>query len=189
MSLTLQKENLVIHRAASKEATRYDMSGIRIEKDATIATDGHILAVVGLPPQEEGSTFEPFTLSKNAAVSSEKQATDIVHTNGDGILHATKGITAVEKVNGHFPNWKAILSNSRGFQVGFDPNLLKTLCEIFIKAGHCEKTPVVMTFEKKENAQDYAIRFDMTTESGLPLTALLMPMRIPDEGVELKQWN
>lgn len=205
--IKLHKDNLAVVKAAAKES--YRLQCVRVEPDATVATDGHIMAVIGMPLVYDENTqgtklqsFKPFNLALDSAVQADKCASanqPELTLNGDGLLRGDKGVAERKESDGQFPNWRAVMPMSKGFQIAFNPELMKRLCEVFVKVGANKgKNSVVMTFHEsketykdgtpKENPADYAIRLDGTTASGLPVTAVLMPVRA-ELGAPLKDWS
>lgn len=187
--MKLHKHNLAVHRAASKEESRYVLRGIQVEPAGTIATDGHILAVVGLPKQEDETTVDERLIASDSCIDAERKASiknPYITLNGDGILRADKGIAEAKPLEGKFPNWKLVMPRTAGFSVYFDPALLKRAGDLFERVG---VQSVRMTFQAVSEPENSAIRLDAITNDGLPITAIVMP-RHADKGKEmpLNEW-
>lgn len=122
MTLSLNHRTLSPLHCASADSTRYQINSLRIEADGTtIATNGHIMAVVTPGKPLEGSEqLEPFTLeadhlktlNKEQRKRNTPEATiDLEATNENGHCRIeTPGSGAVEipKLQCEYPDWRQV---------------------------------------------------------------------------------
>ena len=123
MTLSLNRRTLSPLHCASSDSTRFNINSLRVEADGTtIATNGHLMAVVTPGKPLEGSEqLEPFTLEadhlKNLNKDQRKKNapdnwidTQATNANGHCRLETISGAGAVEipKLQCEYPNWKQI---------------------------------------------------------------------------------
>lgn len=143
-------KRLQLHEAAAAESTRYAVSGILIEKTATgaraVATDGRILAIVGLPDVEEDLRVSPGIIVERAAWQAacagarnpgkrdpaEKTASLFKSPDGKGVsaLHRDGNVRSFGLVDARFPDVDSVIP--RGdvvMRIGLNPRLLHQLAQ------------------------------------------------------------
>ena len=123
MTLSLNRRTLSPLHCASNDSTRFNINTLHVEADGkTIATDGHIMAVVTPGKPLEGSDrLEPFTLeadhlkalNKEQRKKNAPEATiDLEATNANGhcrIETAGSGAVEIPKQTLGYPNWQAVV--------------------------------------------------------------------------------
>ena len=188
------KSNYIVKTWWSGGRRTKDSHVVRIEPEGTIATEGHMLVIVGLPEQSE-QPIESRTVGSQYIAQAEKLTTKsepmvslawYASPANAGMARGVKGIAGIEDHDGAFPNWRTVIPQdyADGFSINVNPKLLATLAEIFSKL--LSDKAVRITFAPK-NGENRAIRFDAVTNSGLPVTAVLMPMRNQD--IPLHEWR
>ena len=123
MTLSLNRRTLSPLHCASSDSTRFNINSLHVEANGTtIATDGHILAVVTPgTPLEIGDELTPFTLEADhlKALNKEQrkrtapEATIALEsTNANGhcrIETAGSGAVEIPKLDCTYPDWKQVL--------------------------------------------------------------------------------
>ncbi len=158
--MNLNKLNLEVVRAASKDASRYNLNALHITPNYTEATNGHILARMTYPVQfEPGDVPEviktgkkediiPFMVPIDAlkGIKFPKKVSlpmladlyiDVEATNGNG--NAKFGMTdlqtttqpEIRKIDGEYPDTEACVPKGEPvFEISLDGRYLATLAEM-----------------------------------------------------------
>jgi DNA polymerase III sliding clamp (beta) subunit (PCNA family) len=163
---TFTKNQLLVSKASSKDATRPAINGVLVEGNKTIATNGHILIMNENLEKPEpwvlnGVGWEsetPFIMGNEAvkkalknfpkvkkddtsnrsrmAIGQSKSAI-ILDMSALTFQNADNDKLESQPVDGRFPNYKQILPDTdTHLQVGIDSKLLKTICEVMEKSGN-----------------------------------------------------
>lgn len=198
----INKWNLKAVEFASREESRYTMQVILVRPEATIATDGHMLAWVSTAPIRSENfpevphapraqdDFAPFLLATDAAQTIAKalpkktnipalMCAGVAVKDGQAIVTVTDLETPQTfrpaKVTGQFPQWERFMKEGDTPKATFtlNPALLARVAKFAAEFGGDRASVKVSYYGDGE-----AIRFDVTreeTEQGA--TILLMPMR------------
>ena len=201
--MLLNRAALELAKLASKEESRYTLQGISIEKDCAIATDGHILVHLANPsagmadsdfPVIEGQTARAMNgtnvlVHRDAAIAALKaipRKSNIPVLRSAMMAEGGKLVvtdlastqTFPHEVEGTFPNWRQIMpaeDKVPAVTIGFDPRLMKQLCDYFIATGG----PRAQTVKLSIYDPTSTMKLEGKTEAEQDVTALLMPRRLP----------
>jgi len=198
--MLLSKTELALTAFASKEESHYSLQCIAVEKDVTVATNGHYLVTVAHTsdtdegfPKREGivpayPNGKPVLLSldcANAALKALPKKESIVPYLANALLaeNSTLVVTNVNNtqtfaghVEGTFPpNWPMVIPKGKPkAQIALNAGYLKQIAAFFEKYGRDDVAPVRLTIYDDSTA----MRFDCRTEDGREMMAVLMPIRM-----------
>ena len=205
MTLSLNRRTLSPLHCASSDETRFNINTLHVEADGTtIATDGHIMAVVtpgSIDKEEWPQEVRPFTLEadhlKNLNKEQRKrnapEATiDIKATNANGhcrIDTAGSGAVEIPKLDCTYPNWQQVVpSDPAHYSVRISLHVLESMIATArqftdTKKGHggtfgTSGAKSIVQFDFQEDCELKPIV--VTTEdktSGDTLKVVMMPCR------------
>ena len=201
MTLSLNRRTLSPLHCASSDATRFNINSLHVEADGTtIATDGHILAVVTpSSPLEGSSKLKPFTLEADhlKALNKEQrkrtapEATiDLEATNANGHCRIeTPGAGAVEipKLDCTYPDWKQVLpTDPTHYSVRISLHVLESMIATArqftdTKKGHGgglngSKSIVQFDFQEESECKPIVVTTE-DRDTGDTLKVVMMPCR------------
>lgn len=195
----LNKRNLAVAQFASKEASRWVMQAIKVDKDATVATDGHRLVWVSKPSSksvdfptvdgfEGGQDDASFLLDADAAKAIEKvipKSKIPILNNAAVRVDGEQAIVCVTNldnpqvfkprpVSGQYPNFDMVMpKDAPTFQIAVNAEYLAQIAKF--AAQFSDNHKVVLSFYGT-TADNKPMRFDASDgEQGM--TAVLMPLR------------
>lgn len=203
-NLSLNHRTLAPIHCASKDSSRFNINSLHVEADGTtVATDGHIMAVVTpASPLEGVNQLEPFTLEaehlKNLNKDQRKKNapgnwidTQATNTNGHCRLETISGAGAVEipKLDCTYPAWKQVLpTDPTHYTVRISLHVLEAMIATArqftdTKKGHggtlgMDAKRSIVRFDFQEDSECKPIV--VTTEdrdSGDTLKVVMMPCR------------
>lgn len=175
MTLSLNRRTLSPLHCASADATRYSINSLHIEADGTtIATDGHLMAVVTpASPLEGSSQLEPFTLEADhlKALNKEQRkknapdaTIDLEATNANGhcrIEIPGAGAVEIPKLAFDYPDWRQV-------QTSEPPEFSVCISLIVLE----QMIATARQFTDTTKGKTAVMRFDFPKESELkPFTA------------------
>ena len=201
--MQLNRRTLSPLHCASDDPTRFNINSLRVEADGkTIATNGHILAVVTPAKPLGGSEqLEPFTLEADALKTLNKeqrkkrapQAT-INHeaTNANGhcrVETAGSGAVEIPKMECTYPDWQQVLpSDAPHYSVRISLHVLESMIATArqftdTKKGHgavfgpsANKSIVQFDFQEDCELKPIVVTTEDKT-SGDTLKVVMMPCR------------
>ena len=195
--MMLNKNNLQLAQAASKEDSKYLLSGILVEPGFCVVTDGHQMIIVstdktppgdfpaipGFTPVDE---FEPFVLPRQTALEIQKTIPNkanlpvllVAAVGAPDENYVTLATTDLDthrtfrsrKMTGQYPNWRQVVPKAEKstFQITMGIDLMiRVLNQI-------KNFSDTATFRFQD--ADSAVRIDAANE-GQTLTAIVMPIR------------
>ena len=124
MTLSLNRRTLSPLHCASSDSTRFNINSLHIEADGTtVATDGHIMAVVtpGAMGEIGSEQLKPLQLDADALKALNKEqrkknapeaTIDLESTNANGhcrIETAGSGAVEIPKLDCNYPNWQQVV--------------------------------------------------------------------------------
>ena len=202
MTLSLNHRTLSPLHCASNDAGRFNINTLHVEADGkTIATDGHIMAVVTPGKPLEGSDrLEPFTLEadhlKNLNKDQRKKnAPDnwidpqATNANGHCRLETISGAGAVEipKLDCTYPNWQQVLpTDPTHYSVRISLHVLESMIATArqftdTKKGHGgglggSKSIVQFDFQEDSECKPIVVTTE-DRDTGDTLKVVMMPCR------------
>jgi hypothetical protein len=197
--MLLTKSELALAALASKDASRYTLQAIAVDKQETVVTNGHYLLAVehtaqpdsdfpavdgAVPASPNGKPILLTAESATAALKALPKKTPIptldnalLAENGKLVTtDLTNTQTFAGHVEGTFPNWQMVVNQDKKpkAQVVLSAQYLKLIAAYLEKHGKGEdSTPVRITVYDDSTA----VRFDCRTEDGRNILAVLMPIR------------
>jgi len=180
---------------------RYGLTNICVDREKTVATNGHYLVAVSHSNQSDDAwpaepavdhmTFtngERVLITRDAAIAAakglpkqKKNYLPILQHAAlakDGSLHTTdleNSQIFTGKPEGGFPNWQAVVPTEKPVAViGFDARYVAEIAKFVAKYGNEQLPTIKLTIY----GADRAARFDATSEDGQEIMALLMPIRL-----------
>lgn len=183
--------NFRLEKACASGPGRYSMESAFLDTEdegapKLVATDGRILAVVPLDPEEveEGETSGPVTVEalrearKPARRLPNGLGARIVANGGLEIGRPQEPVTLPRPEGGEFPRWRAVVKdNSGGFRVAFNPRILLALAEAIGSPNG-----LALTFAPGKKATTHPIRVDPCGEHARtgadPAFGIIMPITV-----------
>lgn len=181
---------------ASPDWARGSLAGVHVEPDGDsvrfTATDSYRLLTVAVPVNENGVTFDPFTLSAKELAAAAKnvkrsETCSLSYAAGDSAATFSNGVDSfrVPTCVGTFADWRRLVTAAEpgswpatGETVNMNPVLLAGLLDSFamIAAGGTPKRDGVytVTFGKVDPAKPSLIT---ATVGAVTATGLVMPLR------------
>ena len=179
---------------ASPDLARGVLAGVHVEPDGDsvrfTATDSYRLLTVAVPVNENGVTFDPFTLSAKELAAAAKnvkksETCSLIYSAGDTAATFSNGVDSfrVPTIVGTFADWRRLIPTepawpAMGETVNMNPVLLAGLLDSFamIAAGGAPKRDGVytVTFGKMDPAKPSLIT---ATGDAFTATGLIMPLR------------
>ncbi len=211
--MLLNKANLNLANITSKEASRYQLNGILVEENCTVATDGHRLMVIGavrdinaadfplVNSQPALDKFPPFILSRATALEIAKSLPSKER------IPALNCAAVVRVPNGEAEKRATLVTTDLDTHRVFDsrvgegqfPNWRAILPkgkkpisaisfdpDLMIGVLQQMKASGVKQVALRVFDSSSAMRLDATLESGQPVLGILMPMR--GEAEKLEDW-
>lgn len=193
-SMKLNRRNLAPIHCASTDSTRYSINALRFEEDGTtVATDGHILAVVK-PGKVIDAKLDPFSVELEGLAPFQKEQRkknpararlDIKPTNDNGACYLSSGgvDTRLPKVVGDFVDWRtvanAVHSDSAQTTVGISLADLEKIVSTARQFSDTRKGDITaMRFEFTEDALSPFRVSCEDANSGDQLEITVMPVRL-----------
>ena len=203
----LNRHNLNIAKLAAKEPSRYAITGVRVEPERTVVTDGHCLVAVTTPKSYDPASypvmdrvtptreFEPFTLDRESALAIAKaiprsrnlpvleHAVIGAASNVNG--HAQIAVTDLDrpqvfqprKVEGEFPDYERVIPKA-------EPTLRIAFNPVLLgavlqQAAAFQKgrSQPQVTFSFHDSNGEKAARLDCDNDEGQTFIGVVMPMR------------
>lgn len=198
--VTVDKANLASAIACATENYRTNTTGILIERDKTVSTNGHIMVLVELPEQEKLDELHPFMVQAQDCKQIEKlgntknRCLTVLGPNGHGKLQASplqgKGTLTVdyqrvpEEVV--FPEYSRVVESAdKGDKVQFALNLdyLEMVRKVIKAAGGASaggENFAIISVDKKE-PNKHAVTIEGFSHGGKRVKAYIMPVTMPDK--------
>jgi hypothetical protein len=199
--MLLNRSVLNLAKLASKEASRYSLQAIAIEKDQAIVTDGHIMVKVQSAPVAddlfpavaglEHRTFQngdQVLVHRDAALAAlkaiPKKTTIPVLCNAamgtDGKLYTTDLENVGQfkhEVTGQFPRWRDVMPKADApvtATIAFNARKMIQLCQYMVENGDARQPKVKLTVYDAQSA----MKLEGKTADGQDVIMILMPVRI-----------
>ncbi len=182
MPVLIDKRDLAVLHAASKDETRYMLCSVLVEKDGTlVATDGRMLLAVTREREAEGLDADAVVERPDAEALRKavpKNGHAVLATSG-GKFQADAGSTTLTGVlvDGEYVKWRNVRPTGEPeTTLRVDARLLERLAKAAIEyAGGSRKEPIWLDIEVRDDRQPLVVKYERG--DGAELEALVMPCR------------
>lgn len=163
----------MLQLAASNDSTRFNITGVKFEKNVAVATDGHILAVI----QKDGSTTaEDCIIAFDKAKQKSKQMFEVYTEVGNAVvgeLHPTNTAVALPPET-EFPNWRAIIpARAPKHIIKLDAAILLRLAQAL--GANPKQAHVTIEFDESEDSP--MIVQSIGRDASVNAVGIIMPIR------------
>lgn len=180
---------------ASPDMARGVLSGVHVEPDGDsvrfTATDSYRLLTVSVPVNENGVTFDPFTLSAKELATAAKSVKRsdvcrIEYRAGDTAARFSNGLDSfrVPTIDGTFPDWRRLIPTETAWPATGETATMNTV----YLAGLLESFAMILAGGGRTRGEDcHGVQFSqmlpgklavMTATAGeITATGLIMPLR------------
>lgn len=183
MPVLIDKKDLAVFHAVSKDVTRYNLHGVLIEKDGTlVGTDGHMLLTATREREAEGLDADAILPREDAEALKKAipKSGHAVLAASDGKFEATAGGTTLsgELVDAEYPKWRMVRPGGEPkATVRLDARLLERAVKAAIDySGTGRKEPVFLDIEVRDELAPVTLKY--AREDGGELEAIVMPVRV-----------
>ena len=187
--MKLKPEHLAVIGAASKDATRLILSGLRVHSDMVAATNSYALVVMERAVDDEDGNFEailPPAFVKAITPEAKRSGSIELSQNGDGKIEAkslaladmetTWRTTAIE---GQYPRWQQYDPKARGQErvvsVRLNAKLLRDLMATLVEAGATDGV-YMEVYTPTEDHRHPPLMFVRADGENPDMLAMIMPM-------------
>jgi len=184
----MNKKNLCVVKAVSKDETRYILNGVCFDKDHTVATSGRMLAAVTYPNGEEPGMDKlyPVIISKKQVIEidklfDKKSVLSLAGEKDSCTLTLTREKDKVDlqckPLEGRYPAWQHVFpKDPPELTLSFSPYLLGEICSMATAFHRGDKGVPQIRIEAWSYNDPIVIRAS-SAETGQDFIGVIMPMR------------
>lgn len=183
MPVLIDKKDLAVLHAVTKDVTRYNLHGVLIEKDGTlVGTNGHMLLTATRERENQGLDADAILPREDAEALKRaipKNGLAVLGTE-DGKFEAAAGGTTLsgELVDAEYPKWRNIRPTGEAkATVRLDARLLEHVVKAAIDySGTSRREQIFLDIEIRDDLVPVVLKY--AREDGGELEALVMPVRL-----------
>jgi len=183
----VNKKNLCVVKAVSKDETRYVLTGLCLDKEHTVATSGRMLAAVTYPKMEAAGIAEvaPLIISRKHVIElnklfDKKSALTVLKEGEVCTITLTREKDKVDlqfiPIEGQYPTWQHVLpKDPPEVIIPISPYLLGQICEMVLDFQRGDKGVPLMHLEVWDYNSPIMVKAS-SADTGQDFIGVVMPM-------------